>query len=465
MPVVGLLAVFCAAMLTLYPLPAQGAEQSSHGEASSEDPARPQRNLVGHGGPVRSIAISADGSHALTASFDYSLIYWDVRANRPRILARLLEHEAAVNRAVFLPGGDLALSGSDDGMAILWNLKRGSAVHRFSGHKAKIVDLAVSPDGALAATASWDRTVRLWNLRESKPGPVLRGHEGRVNAVLFAADGKRVYSGSYDGTVRVWDALSGAFIRTLHKHGWGVNVMRLLPDGRRLIFGTQNGDAQVLNLQSGELVKILMPHDGPVLSLAVSPDGKEIATGGGDGVIRVWNTTDWGLVESYQNPTGPIWAMAFYRAGRNVYYAGLDDFVVDWQIKPRANFEPIPGKFPRRFQVRSGMSPGELQFMRRCSVCHTLTPEDGNRAGPTLYRIFGRRAGSLPGYPYSEGLKKSDIIWTEATIAKLFDLGPEHVTPGSKMPLQKIRDKKQRDALIAFLKKKAGSQSGTDLQK
>ncbi len=58
----------------------------------------------------------------------------------------------------------------------------------------------------------------------------------------------------------------------------------------------------------------------------------------------------------------------------------------------------------------------------------------------------------MPGYPYSEGLRSSDIVWNEETIGALFDHGPEVVTPGSKMPLQKLKDVEARDALIAFLK-------------
>ena len=61
-------------------------------------------------------------------------------------------------------------------------------------------------------------------------------------------------------------------------------------------------------------------------------------------------------------------------------------------------------------------------------------------------------AGSLKNYKYSAGLVKSEIVWNEGTIDQLFALGPQQVTPGSKMPLQKIDKKEKRDALIKFLK-------------
>ena len=58
----------------------------------------------------------------------------------------------------------------------------------------------------------------------------------------------------------------------------------------------------------------------------------------------------------------------------------------------------------------------------------------------------------MPGYPFSEPLKTLDIVWSEETVARLFELGPDVVTPGSKMPLQRMTDKAERDALIAYLK-------------
>ena len=144
-----------------------------------------------------------------------------------------------------------------------------------------------------------------------------------------------------------------------------------------------------------------------------------------------------------------------------MYLGGLDDFATLWQVAPRAPFEQADSDFPRRFQVAgkpaSVVEEGELQFARKCSVCHTLTPDGANRAGPTLHNIFGRRIATLPGYTYSPPLKGLDLIWTEETVAKLFELGPDVVTPGSKMPLQKITDKGQRDALIAYLKVAAGA--------
>jgi cytochrome c len=59
----------------------------------------------------------------------------------------------------------------------------------------------------------------------------------------------------------------------------------------------------------------------------------------------------------------------------------------------------------------------------------------------------------LPGYNFSDALKKLDIVWTPETVAKLFEVGPMEYTPGTKMPEQKIGSADDRSALMEFLRK------------
>ncbi|MEI2387119.1 c-type cytochrome [Breoghania sp. JC706] len=415
------------------------------------------QHLKGHGGPVKSVALSADGTRALTASFDYSVILWRIEGDEATVEKRLEGHEAAVNDAVFA-GRGRAVSVSDDGSLAVWDLAAGTMLARFQGDGQKVVDVAVSRDARYAASAGWDDTARLYDIEKMKEIAVLRGHRGNVNAVDFAPDGTHLFSASYDGTIRSWSVPDGAPIGEVYDNGWSVNVLRALAGGR-LVFGGLDGSLGVIDIARGDLAKVLPRHERPVLALAVSADGERAASGDGDGRIRVFSTRDWALEEEFDNPYGPVWGLALSRDGSEALYAGLDDFVSFWQVAPRKPFETVEATVPRRFQVE-GADLGARQFARKCSVCHTLTPDDGNRAGPTLYRIFGRKAGSVAGYHYSPALERADIVWSEETIARLFDEGPDVVTPGSKMPMQRIRSLEERDALIAFLKKATAPGAG-----
>jgi cytochrome c len=158
-------------------------------------------------------------------------------------------------------------------------------------------------------------------------------------------------------------------------------------------------------LADGSFVGARYAHPGPVFALAFTPDGRRLVSGGFDAAIRVWDAPDW-------HETG--------------------------------------GDLP---PVATAAQPSErgVALFRKCSACHDLTVPQSAKAGPTLSGLFGRRAGAVPGYPYSAALKESGVVWDDATVDRLFALGPAAVVPGSKMPLQRMPDAKDRADLIQFL--------------
>ena len=131
---------------------------------------------------------------------------------------------------------------------------------------------------------------------------------------------------------------------------------------------------------------------------------------------------------------------------------GIDDIAYLWPLEEEV--EQLMGAGERSFlNDPDNMDNGARQFYRKCSICHTLTPDTARRAGPSLFGIFGREAGSLEGYPYSDAMREAGIVWSDETIDDLFELGPDHYTPGSKMPMQRITGVQDRQDLIAFLKR------------
>jgi cytochrome c len=99
------------------------------------------------------------------------------------------------------------------------------------------------------------------------------------------------------------------------------------------------------------------------------------------------------------------------------------------------------------------VSRGE-ELYRKCVSCHTLEANGRNRAGPRLHGLFGRVAGSVTDYRYSEALKGSGIIWTEQTLdAYLKD--SEAFVPGTKMYGGLSQDQDRED-LIAYLRGATG---------
>src|SRR5712675_1040615 len=91
------------------------------------------------------------------------------------------------------------------------------------------------------------------------------------------------------------------------------------------------------------------------------------------------------------------------------------------------------------------------QDFRACAPCHSLEP-DRNMTGPSLAKLWGRKAGSLPSFErYSEALKASGIIWDDRSLdGWLTD--PDRMVPDNEMPFNGIKDTRVRTDLLAFLK-------------
>lgn len=94
--------------------------------------------------------------------------------------------------------------------------------------------------------------------------------------------------------------------------------------------------------------------------------------------------------------------------------------------------------------------PGEPIFKRFCMVCHT-TEAGKNKIGPSLAGIVGRKAGSVPGFSYSDANKNSGVSWDEATL-DTYLTDPKKFMPGTKMLFAGIKSADDRKALIAYLK-------------
>jgi cytochrome c len=92
---------------------------------------------------------------------------------------------------------------------------------------------------------------------------------------------------------------------------------------------------------------------------------------------------------------------------------------------------------------------GEMVY-QACQDCHSL---DKNDVGPRHRGVFGRKAGSLPDYDYSDALKSANIVWNEETLDKWLT-DPQAVAPGAKMFFH-LDNPQDRADVIAYLKERA----------
>ncbi|MEC8643324.1 MAG: WD40 repeat domain-containing protein, partial [Pseudomonadota bacterium] len=278
-----------------------------------------------HGGPVRDLTLSPDGSTLVSASFDYSAVLWQA----PDIIEKnvLYAHEAAVNTARFAPDGRLLATAGDDGRIYLWpqNILGDEDPQPviLDGHRGKIVNLAFSDDGRLLASASWDGSIGIWPLdggieNAAARNRFIRGHDGPVNAVQFAADGEHIYSAGYDGQIRKWRLSNGEYLRSVVRNGWSVSVFAIDEENDIVAFGSSDGTMNVERLSDGAEVMRLGDERVPVLAIHGSPGYQMLAFGNAKGRVVVLNTADWSIVRDFNAANGPIWSVVIMPDGKSL---------------------------------------------------------------------------------------------------------------------------------------------------
>ena len=401
--------------------------------------------MRGHGGPVRALAISDDGQSAISGSFDSTAIRWSLSRNAAEQVLRF--HADAVNAVVLLRDGRAATAGADGRIAI-WSPGKTEPDAVLEGHTAPIVALAASPDGAMLASASWDQTVRLWPLAGGAPR-VLEGHTQNVNGVAFTPDGRAVISVSYDLSIRIWP-LSGAQASAVISMPTPLNAVAVGADSE-IAAGGADGIVYFLTATgapSGEVAA----GPRPVISMAISPDGALLAAAGIGGTVALIDRKARTLGRTLVGPGLPVWSVAFMPDSRTLLTGGADHIIRRWNVATGEPVDPILLETAGDpLAAYSGDRGAEI--FRACVACHTLGADQANRAGPTLAGVFGRRIATAPGYNFSDALKRLDIVWTPETVSKLFEIGPQAYTPGTKMPEQRIGSEQDRAALVQFLER------------
>jgi cytochrome c len=407
-----------------------------------------QAQLRGHGGPVRALAIAPDGTQAVSGSFDTSAIRWSLNLNTAQQVLRL--HDGAVNAVAYLRDGRVVTAGADARIAI-WTPGQQQPDRILNGHSAPIASVAISPDNTVLASASWDRTVRLWPLNGGEPR-VFEGNAQNANGVVFSPDGKNVVSAGYDATVRIWPLSGGGeIVRSLPTP---LNDVAVAPDGEIVAAGA-NGKVYFLSA-GGDVLSEIEASPTPVIAVAISPDGNLVAAAGIRGSVAVIERKSRKLAHTLVGPGLPVWSVAFFPDNRTLLTGGTDRMIRRWDASSGEPIGAVAVGTPEDSLAAYAGDHGAEVF-RACVACHTLSPDEGNKAGPTLYGIFGRRIATLPGYNFSPALKKLEIVWTPETLSKLFEVGPEHYTPGTKMPEQTIGSAEDRKALVEFLGKTTGN--------
>jgi WD40 repeat protein/serine/threonine protein kinase len=302
--------------------------------------------LADHAGPVRGLAISANGRWLASAS-DRIVKVWDIGSRQEQFT--LTGHELPVNDLAFSPDGcwlaSVGGSGEEEGNLTgevkVWNLKTREAL-TLPRQTSRVNGVAFSPDSRrLACVEGGHGTggrplpgkVQVWEIPGGKLQLTLPNMPAPLLAIAFSSDGKRLATGGTDALVRVWDAAVARSPLLTLRHGSPVLALAFSPDGRRLASASWGHTAKVWDAASeGPPLYTLTRHQGPVHGIAFSPDGSRLATASADRTVILWDAASGKETATWRGHLDAVYRVAFSPDGWRLATASGDRTVKVWSI-------------------------------------------------------------------------------------------------------------------------------------
>jgi WD40 repeat protein len=201
---------------------------------------------------------------------------------------------------VLSPNGRYIATGSDDGIARVWETLRGDQIARIS-HPGGATTAAFTPISGISyllATVGTEGDIQLSHFTEKgmRFGSRLE-HSGHVQNMTFSSDGRFLASVGEDATVMMWAMPSGEKIATFKQES-AIDALAMRQDSRYLAYGDKGGTVTVRELINGEVIASL-PHQKAVRTMTFIPHSDMLVTGSDDGIVRIWKLDDPSEIPAY----------------------------------------------------------------------------------------------------------------------------------------------------------------------
>ncbi|NEP62993.1 MAG: WD40 repeat domain-containing protein, partial [Symploca sp. SIO2G7] len=247
--------------------------------------------LKGHTRSIYSVAITPDGSKAISASHDLTLKVWDLEKGTEK--KTITGHTNPGNAVAITPNGKMAISASDDHSIKIWDLNNSQQTEFCQKHNRKVTDIKIIDNGQKAISASWDNKLNIWNLFNGEKistigpfGSFLRKEKLKVFLSKMAGGNINEIKLSDELAVNsdVTRIIRSGFV--FDKTGSSVPpiyAITLMPNERGIIAALYGGlmvcDLAVGNNSISSILCIDKFFDPTIHTCAITPDGAKVLFG------------------------------------------------------------------------------------------------------------------------------------------------------------------------------------------
>jgi WD40 repeat protein len=234
--------------------------------------------------PIRSMALTPPGTHAVAGRFDGRLQIWHLGTMRTVLTPA--GHGWEVTALALLPDGRRMVSAGRDKLLKVWDLSNGSELLTLSGHTDEVWQVFALPDGWRAASSGWDGTIRVWDVNQGLE--LYRLPDG--GRLVAVSSGLQAISVQAE-TLMLWDLDQGTALGTVSTQGLLIEKIIYL-DQHHALWISSDG---ILRLWDVEQRTSLAGFGGDsgFFDFAIAPDGTTVVAGDRLGHIHVIKLEGW----------------------------------------------------------------------------------------------------------------------------------------------------------------------------
>ncbi|MCB9453078.1 MAG: protein kinase [Anaerolineaceae bacterium] len=330
------------------------------------------RVFTGHTDHVHGVDISPDGLTALSASWDDSVILWDIQT--ADILRRFEAPAGDAMAVAYLPDGQHAIAGYASGALIEWNLTTGEIVRRFEGATDEIWTLDVSPSGRTVAAAGAAPTVWVWNTSTGELTETLEGHTASIERVVFGHTDNLLFSGSQDYSMIRWNLSTGTIAQRFEGHVARITGIALNADDTRAATSSLDGSLILWDTNTGAKIDQFW-EQRDIWDLIFSQDGQSLISAGIGGALQYWDIAVALSPGSPSGHLGTIRDITLHPDGRHAMTAADDNTLRLWDLESGQVIyrSPQQGIYPSAWAVSDDLSLVLTAWFREDGTSLVLT--------------------------------------------------------------------------------------------